>query len=459
MSKTKTIKKYTKGGKVIASGGFGCVFNPPLRCKGKQRQKNKVSKLMTERHVLSEYNEINQIKKILETIPNYKDYFLVDDISICEPEKLDSEDLKDFKKKCTALPKKDINENNVNDNLDKLMVLNMPYGGIQINDYIYNIKNYKQLVVINNQLINLLKNGIIPMNKKYVYHTDVKNSNVLISLNNSDVKTRLIDWGITTEYIPNKDAEFPNRWKNRPLQFNVPFSLIIFSDDFVEQYTKYIQDNNNNKIDEANLKQFVKKYLEYWLEERGQGHLRYINKIFYQLFINDIKTPTNKYSKSDMKIIEKDYTINYIVNYIVQVLIHFTKFRKDGSLNLRVYLDTVFIKILDVWGLVMCYITIIEVLFENYKKLNETELKLFNSIKHIILKYLYEPRITPINIDELTHDLKSINELFVSQYKNNKSVLLKSKKNITSKRESKLAAKTPINNTNNNVTRKIVSYL
>jgi hypothetical protein len=458
MSKTKTIKKYTKGGKVIASGGFGCVFNPPLRCKGKERQKNKVSKLMTERHVLSEYNEINQIKKILETIPNYKDYFLVDDISICEPEKLDSEDLKDFKKKCTALPKKKINENNVNDNLDKLMVLNMPYGGIQINDYIYDIKNYKQLVVINNQLINLLKNGIIPMNKKYVYHTDVKNSNVLISSNNSDVKTRLIDWGITTEYIPNKDAEFPSRWKNRPLQFNVPFSLIIFSDDFVEQYTKYIQDNNNNQNNEANLKQFVKNYLEYWLEERGQGHLRYINKIFYQLFINDIKR-SNKYSKSDMKLIEKEYTINYIVNYIVQVLIHFTKFRKDGSLNLRVYLDTVFIKILDVWGLVMCYITIIEVLFENYKKLNETELKLFNSIKHIILKYLYEPRITPINIDELTHDLKSINELFVSQYKNNKSVLLKSKKNTTTKRESKLTAKTPINNTNNNVTRKIVSYL
>ena len=102
MSKTKTIKKYTKGGKVIASGGFGCVFNPPLRCKGKQRQKNKVSKLMTGRHVLSEYNEINQIKKILETIPNYKDYFLVDDISICEPEKLDSEDLKDFKKNCAS---------------------------------------------------------------------------------------------------------------------------------------------------------------------------------------------------------------------------------------------------------------------------------------------------------------------------------------------------------------------
>jgi hypothetical protein len=32
----------TKGGKVIASGGFGCVFSPALKCKGSRtRSKNK----------------------------------------------------------------------------------------------------------------------------------------------------------------------------------------------------------------------------------------------------------------------------------------------------------------------------------------------------------------------------------------------------------------------------------
>ena len=63
--KYRKRKKYIKGGKVIASGGFGCVFDPPLRCKGKQRDKNKVSKLMIERHVLSEFNEIEKsLKKV-----------------------------------------------------------------------------------------------------------------------------------------------------------------------------------------------------------------------------------------------------------------------------------------------------------------------------------------------------------------------------------------------------------
>ena len=31
-----------KGGEAIASGGFGCVFSPSLKCKGtKKRDKNK----------------------------------------------------------------------------------------------------------------------------------------------------------------------------------------------------------------------------------------------------------------------------------------------------------------------------------------------------------------------------------------------------------------------------------
>ena len=43
MRKTKKNYKINKGGKVIASGGFGCVFNPALKCQGKsKRETNKI---------------------------------------------------------------------------------------------------------------------------------------------------------------------------------------------------------------------------------------------------------------------------------------------------------------------------------------------------------------------------------------------------------------------------------
>jgi len=468
--KHKTRKKYTtKGGKVIASGGFGCVFDPALRCKGKKRIKNNVSKLMIERHVLSEFSEIESIQKVLRNIPKYQDYFLIKDFSKCEPEKLNAEDLKNFKKKCSALPKKDITEKNINDNLDKLLVLNMPHGGMPIDDYIYTIKDYKELIKLNNLLIDLMNHGIIPMNRENIYHTDVKDTNILIS--HDRTKTRLIDWGLTTEYESDKNEPFPKKWKNRSLQFNIPFSIILFSEKFLEQYTKYIEDGN--KVTQKELRPFVENYFDYWMKARGLGHFKHINKIMYLLFIHDVKkNVSSKNIKSDLLVIEKDYTKPYIINYITEILVHFTKFRKDGSINLRVYLDTVFIKIIDIWGLILCYLPILDILFDNYNKLTATEVKLFNMIKSIILKYLYEPRIEPIDIDDLSRELGEINNLFKIQDDDNNNTSNDADnnnliKNITSQSSTHSSnnslmrntskIKTPIINpeiNNNNITKK-----
>ena len=59
-------QKKVNGGKIIGAGGYGCVFRPPLKCKGKPRTKKRmVSKLMTVKHAKNEYEEIVKFKKIL----------------------------------------------------------------------------------------------------------------------------------------------------------------------------------------------------------------------------------------------------------------------------------------------------------------------------------------------------------------------------------------------------------
>ena len=45
-------KDNIKGGEVIASGGFGCVFSPALKCKNKKRTKNKITKLMIRKNAI-----------------------------------------------------------------------------------------------------------------------------------------------------------------------------------------------------------------------------------------------------------------------------------------------------------------------------------------------------------------------------------------------------------------------
>ena len=398
--------KNNKGGKVLASGGFGCVFSPQLKCKGKTLKNKGISKLMKKEYAVNEYDEIQKYKKRLDSIPNYTDYFLLYDIDICQPAKLTKADLSNFTKKCTALPKDDITKANINDSLDKMMILNMPNGGIPVNEF---IKSNGSLSQLNRSLISLLTNGIIPMNKANIYHCDIKETNVLVDNQGDNIKTRLIDWGLSTEYIPYKNNKFPSTWRNRPLQFNVPFSVIIFSETFVETYTNYI--NGGGKPTEGALSPFVTKYIYEWMDERGPGHFETINEIMYLLFNHDLDPKYDKQSKRD--IIKSKYTMEYITNYIVNVLVNFTRFRDDGTLNLRYYLDKVFIKIVDIWGFIITYLPILEILSSNYDELTPDQLKLFEELKFIYVNYLYKPTSKPINIKDLVSRLNNLDTSIV----------------------------------------------
>lgn len=107
------------------------------------------------------------------------------------------------------------------------------------------------------------------------------------------LKTRLIDWGLSTEYTPFKDEPFPKTWKNRPLQFNVPFSVIIFTDMFVEKYSTFLADGGDYQEDEE-LRPFVLEYVTEWMKERGAGHYKFINEIMFILFSNNLTSVLEK---------------------------------------------------------------------------------------------------------------------------------------------------------------------
>ena len=260
------------------------------------------------------------------------------------------------------------------------------------------------------------------MNKHNIYHCDIKDSNILVD-SSSTLKARLIDWGLSTEYVANVDQAFPKTWRNRPFQFNVPFSIVIFSDLFFDKYSKYIEEGG--EIDYDSLKPFIIEYIYLWLKERGSGHYKYITQIMFMLFSNELDDIDVKEKE---KIIESEFTLPYIYNYIIEVLINFTNFRKDGTLNLRIYLDTVFIKIVDIYGFIISYLPFFEALFDNYTELNDVELELFETFKKLFIKYLFSPRVQPINVNEVTNELKGLNKLLnVSSINNNnnKSTSLK----------------------------------
>lgn len=372
-----------KGGSVLASGGFGCVFSPALKCKGAdKREPNKVSKLMTRKHAISEYDEIATIKEQLDSVQNYADYFVIDDITLCKPNKLTPDDMLNYKEKCSALPKDKITPETMNQSLDKLLIINIPNGGRPIDDFVFGCDSFVNLYKLNTSLIRLLKNGILPMNQRNVYHCDIKDSNVLID---GDFKTRLIDWGLATTYIPTIHTYFPDSWRERPLQFNVPFSIIIFTQDFIDRY-------NESVIPNQYL--FVKQYVQFWMKERGRGHYDFINEIL--IVLNDA-------NKND-----PDYAMPFIVNYIVETLALYTE-QKD-------YLNKVFIKNIDVWGFVMVYYPFIEFLQSRRTLLSPLQTKLLALIKRMMMTHLFTtPK--PIKLNILFKDLEAIGSILKQESK------------------------------------------
>lgn len=398
--------KEMSGGSVIASGGFGCILKPSIKCTNHSAvSEDSISKLMLQKYAKHEYNEIQKYKKILRNIPNYSDYFLVEGFSLCKPAKLNKEDLTDFNKKCSALTKKNYSESTVNSQLDKLMSLNMPYGGVDIDDFIEkNEFNISKMKLLNNTLIQLLKEGVIPMNQQHVYHCDLKDSNILVD-DNKEFKTRIIDWGLSTIYTSQKKV--PNVLTHRPLQYNVPFSNILFNSEFTKLCGKFLKKNRNPSYLE--IRSFVINYVLFWVNDRGIGHLKKINTMFTILFGNDFVNIDTSYKG---ELIEFNFTFHYIFEYITQIL---HKYIKDGELHLHDYFENVFLKNIDVWGFTTSYFSLIDYIIDkNNGEIKSQQLKLINKVKEAYL-LLIDSSDKPIGIDKLVAILEEIDPILNNQ--------------------------------------------
>jgi len=435
-----------KGGKVIDSGGFGCIFSPELRCKNSNNNNNSsklVTKLMKTKYAKSEYEEIIKYKPMLQKISNYTKYFLIDGFSLCKPDKLNHDDLIGFDEKCGALTKKNITSKNVNESLDELTGINMPYGGINVNNYIEKHGDDPEKIInLNKSLIELLKNGIIPMNNHNVFNCDIKSNNILVSYENDKIFTRIIDWGLSTLYYPNKPI--PDIIDGRPFQFNMPFSVILFNSLFKEEYDKFL--NKNEEFNYHTVRTFIINFVIIFVNKKGQGHIKLINSIIKELFENNFVENIDEQFKNN--IIEFDYTFYFIFDYLTQILLKYTNNKKFQEIK---YFNEIFIKNLDIWGFVNVYIPILEFLHNNFAELSKEQEVIIHNIKDIYF-ILLDNSIKPININNLIEKLESFNSslrFLNNNNNNNKNVSVSHIKTpIISKKNDKISDRTRKNKKN-----------
>jgi serine/threonine protein kinase len=400
--------KTKKGGRVLGSGGFGCIFRPSLRCKTRKNvpQNNRqITKLMKNKHARNEFREINKYRNMLKDIPRFEDYFLLDNFTLCRPDTLSESDLELFEKKCSALKKIDINEHNINDNLDKIMALNMPYGGIDIGDYILQVQmNYASIHQLNNSLVRLFKYGVLEMNRRGVYHCDIKESNILVD----GQKARLIDWGLSASFHPGTHI-IPRVLLNRPFQFNIPFSNVLFNRYFSKMYREFLQKTPNPDYEAT--RGFVISFFVFWVDRRGKGHLKQINNLFNIFFEKSLDFQGKEKLKEEF--LEFEYTFHFIFDYITKILVKFTK---NGDFQRMHFFSSVFLKNVDIWGMCTAYFPILEKLYKYYDHLTHSEIQLFNHIKELVI-FVYSIPDEPINPSVIIRKMLELNPILLKAHR------------------------------------------
>lgn len=316
------------------------------------------------------------------------------------------------------MTKENINASNVNNNLDKLKILNSVDGGMDLSDYLSKYPlTYRRFIELNNKLIDLLLNAVIEMNKLKLYHFDIKSSNILIDKNSN---VRIIDWGLSQKQ---KGDEIPSLIMRRPFQFNIPISVIILGDEFNNFIKREIKKLNISQLNKLSIRAPIHNWILYFLKNYGHGHINYITFILELLFNENInlsnETTINRLREKKNSDIPQEfsdyyYFINVLTDYLIDIYLNFYE---NGNFNFKKYFNNAFGRNVDVFGLISVYFDILEIISPDgkYSEINKlpsnisTKLRL--SLKNIIYRYCYSTYYAsnPINIDSLVSDLRKLN--------------------------------------------------
>ncbi len=160
------------------------MFRPALQCRGqKQSPEGKISKLSRTDVSEREWAKVSVIRTAIDDAfkalgQDLNPYFILPDTEPCVPQ-FKEEDLgEEFTKHCNAY-----RGNNVR-------ILQITDGGATL----YDRRPKLKFIPFLNAMIQLLQNGIVPLNRQGVLHGDIKPDNVVCETKNHKYEIRLIDW-------------------------------------------------------------------------------------------------------------------------------------------------------------------------------------------------------------------------------------------------------------------------
>ena len=222
-----------EGGKMKGKGAFGCIFQPPLKCKYPKDTKMNpkyISKLSTLESAEQEWKVSNSIKN---NLPNYENYAIIWK-SRCTPAlKQDDRDIRN----CTIA-------RGIKNNQSNYVILQARYGGTTLDSKMKTLSNilrgnkknkaniwkFKYIEIIKD--LESLFQGISEMYENDIVHNDIKDQNIVRlhqDASSLDKGSRFIDFGLSA-VLPN---DIP-KLKNKSIRsFNEPRWYFVYPAEFL----------------------------------------------------------------------------------------------------------------------------------------------------------------------------------------------------------------------------------
>lgn len=467
------VGRQHRGGAAIAAGGFGCVFRPSLRCKAGSAEADfydphQVSKLMKKQDANEEIAEIMRVMPVLRLIPNADRYFMgvgaAGGFYACEPAPLTAIDKIQYDK-CRPLIRRGFTAKNINNKLSNLRTINQSYGGLELNvawglanhagtdpgaaSMVFDTHGFK---AINSSLQRLLVHAIVPLNMLGVLHGDIKAANILVSKgpstsaagspfadepiqrvlemmtegesrNPGALSTRIIDWGLTMFFRARSGpmSSFPERVPRSLRQgkytlFNMPITAILLDDamqPLIKKLVRSFLPTGNVSLGRMMAMRNVanRVYLIHLRSVGGHGHDDYLLQILGGIFYGVPLTGTDPgNSSSDDRIDDRSGTTqNIIINYLASALDRYTD--EHGNFKRDAYFHEVFRLNCDVYGLLTCYLPLIEPPMDVPISDIWSRNSISNGVARILAEYCYGPRYAaePIPVQQVVEDLRDLN--------------------------------------------------
>ena len=304
--------------KKVGEGSYGCVHNPPLKCKNKtyNPDPNKVSKILLKKNANGELKEF----KLIQEADKKEDFHLGKPVS-CFPD--NNEDNEKAINECNRFS---------SFNIDKYKLLLLKNGGKDLSaiekqflSLTMNNANRRKLEHFWLDMSRLIYGSKVLMDNGIVHH-DLKQQNIVY--NEETGRVNFIDFGLMTntkQMVKNADSSrypYPAHWSFPPeiLFYNYVMYKRLTSQqnlnlktNYVElQYEKYMGYSSNGAFD------VVRRYMQGIFQKTEDFNAQKFNQFLFMS--NSLKNSDEEYHKFLNKSFETfdNYAIGFSLFSILQ---------------------------------------------------------------------------------------------------------------------------------------------